>query len=71
METGELIIDDVVDLNTLRTDGSIACPYCQKSKAFLYGASGMISHSCGNCNRMVLWDFDHKTAYKARVKKFN
>ncbi len=71
MDTGKLVVDDVVDLNSLDSDGSISCPYCQKSSAFLYGASGMISHACSNCTRMVLWDFDNKTAYKARVRKFD
>ena len=31
---------------------------------------GMISLPCDKCHRMVLWDFDHKVAYKATVRKF-
>ena len=70
MESGKLIIDDVVDLNTLNADGDISCPYCKKGKAFVYTASGMVSLKCGNCHRMVLWDFDHGTAYKANMRKY-
>lgn len=68
--SGKLVIDDVVDLNSLVPTGVIKCPYCGRGKLYVYSASGMISNSCGNCNRMVLWDFDHYTAYKAKVRKF-
>ena len=41
-----------------------------KGKAYIYGATGMQSSGCCICKRIVLWDFDHKTAYKASAKKF-
>ncbi len=64
------VIDDVVDLNSLNSDGNIACPYCSKGRAYIYGATGMVSLPCGRCHQMVLWDYDNKTAYKAKVRKF-
>lgn len=70
MNIEELIIEDIVDLNSLQSTGSIKCPYCSKGRSFLYSATGMMSNPCGNCHRMVLWDFDNRTAYKARVRKF-
>lgn len=62
--------DCIVNLNDLESDGSITCPYCAKGRAYTYGATGMVSFPCSRCNRMVLWDYDHKTAYKAKVRKF-
>ncbi len=62
--------DYIVNLNDLNSDGAIKCPYCDKGRAYMYGATGMVSLSCNKCNRMVLWDYDHKTAYKAKVRKF-
>ena len=70
MKIEDMIIEDVVDLNSLQATGSIKCPYCNKGRSFLYSATGMVSNPCGNCHRMVLWDFDNCTAYKARVRKF-
>ena len=63
--------DFTVNLNDLKMTGVIKCPYCGKSKAYIYNdASGMFSSECGRCKRLVLWDFDHKAAYKASAKKF-
>lgn len=60
-----------VNLNDLNTTAIIKCPYCGKSKAYSYNNStGMFSSECGTCKRIVLWDFDNKTAYKASAKKF-
>lgn len=66
----DIIIDDVVDLNSLTPSGAIDCPYCGKGKSYVYNATGMQSSTCCKCNRMVLWDFDHMKSYKARVRKF-
>lgn len=60
-----------VDLNALEKDGTLACPYCGKGKVYLYAAKGMVSMACNRCNRMVLWDFDHQKAFKAKVRKYN
>ena len=54
-----------VDLNALEKDGTLACPYCGKGKVYLYAMA------CNRCNRMVLWDFDHHKALKAKVRKYN
>lgn len=62
--------DYTVNLNELETTGIIKCPYCGKGKAFIYSATGMQSSGCSVCKRIVLWDFDHKAAYKASAKKF-
>ncbi|MFV0363079.1 MAG: hypothetical protein ACK5LL_08325 [Suipraeoptans sp.] len=62
--------DYIVNLNDLESDGDIKCPYCSKGRAYTYGAKGMVSLSCGRCHQMVLWDYDNKTAYKAKVRKF-
>ena len=63
--------DSTVNLNDLEITAVIKCPYCGKSKIFSYfNASGMISSNCSVCTRMVLWDLDNMTAYKASVKKF-
>lgn len=62
--------DYTVNLNDLETTGIIKCPYCGKGKAFIYSATGMQSSGCSVCKRIVLWDFDHKAAYKASAKKF-
>jgi DNA-directed RNA polymerase subunit RPC12/RpoP len=70
MEELNLIIDDVVDLNSLIPNGSIECPYCGKGKAYIYNATGMVSFPCSKCHRMVLWDYDNKDSYKAKVRKF-
>ena len=64
------VIDDVVDLNMLEPTSQIECPYCGKGKMYLYGATGMQSSGCYICKRIVLWDFDHQKAYKAKVRKF-
>ena len=60
----------IVNLNDLKKDGTIDCPYCSRGRAYIYSAQGMISLPCDKCHRMVLWDFDHKVAYKATVRKF-
>ena len=62
--------DYTVNLNDLETTGIIKCAYCGKGKAFIYSATGMQSSGCSVCKRIVLWDFDHKAAYKASAKKF-
>lgn len=69
-DNGVLIIDDVVDLNTLISTGSIKCPYCGKSRSDMFGTSGLASNQCRTCGRLVLWDFDHMTAYKAKARKY-
>lgn len=64
-------MDYVFDLNTLETTGIIECPYCGRSKAYVYNnATGKLSSACNIWGRIVLWDFDNKTAYKARAKKY-
>lgn len=64
--------DYTVNLNDLEMTGVIKCPYCSKSKTYIYNnATGMFSNECGVCRRIVLWDFDHKTAHKASAKKFD
>ena len=64
-------MDFVFDLNTLKTTGIIACPYCGRSKAYvLNNATGKLSRVCNACGKIVLWDFDNKTAYKARAKRY-
>lgn len=60
----------IVDLNSLKPDGTIDCPYCGKGKTYAYNTTGMQSSCCSKCNRMVLWDYDHMIAYKAKVRKF-
>ena len=62
--------DYIVNLNDLEKDGTIDCPYWSKGRAYSYSAKGMISLSCDKCHRMVLWDFEHRVAYKATVRKF-
>lgn len=62
--------DYIVNLNDLESDGVINCPYCSKGRAYIYGATGMVSLPCSRCRQMVLWDYDHKTSYKAKVRKF-
>lgn len=62
--------DFVIDLNELEYDGTIVCPYCNKGKQYLYGDFGKTSQNCDRCHRMVLWDFDTKKAYRARVRKY-
>lgn len=62
--------DFTVNLDDLESDGMIACPYCCKGKQYMYGTKGLSSHACDRCHRMVLWDFDNKTAYKAKVRRF-
>lgn len=59
-----------VNLNDLESTGIIACPYCGKGKAYIYGAARMQSSGCSVCKRIVLWDFGHNVAYKASAKKF-
>lgn len=63
-------MDKVIDLNNLDMNGTVICPYCGKGKDYIYNASGKVSHPCVNCKRMVLWDYDSNTAFKARVKKY-
>lgn len=62
--------DYIVNLNDLDSTGIIECPYCGKGKTNIYGATGMQSSGCSVCKRIVLWDFDRKTAYKASTKGF-
>ena len=64
-------MDLVVNLNELEQDAVIECPYCSKGKRYSYGAKGKESSNCHICKRMVLWDFDNMTAFKARVKKYS
>lgn len=71
MKIEALVIDDVVDLNSLNSIGSIPCPYCHKAHAVMYGgAAGLVSSKCDTCHRIVLWDYDNNTAYKASARKF-
>lgn len=64
-------MDYIFDLNTLETTGIIGCPYCGRSKAYVYNnATGKLSSVCNICDRIVRWDFDNKTAYKSREKKY-
>jgi len=63
-------VDCLVNLNDLESSGIIKCPYCEKGREILYNASGMSSHNCDRCHRMVLWDYDSKVAYKAKVRKY-
>ena len=52
-------MDYVFDLNTLESTGIIECPYCDRSKAYVYNnATGKLSSACNICGRIVLWDFD-------------
>lgn len=60
----------IIDLNGLKQDAVLACPYCQKGKTYSYGAKGKESCNCHNCGRLVLWDFDRMMAYRAKAKKF-
>ena len=60
----------IVDLNTLQSDGVIECPYCNKGKSYSYGAKGKQSIPCQVCHRMVLWDYDKMTGYRATAKRF-
>ena len=63
--------DYTVNLNDLETTGVIECPYCGRSKAYVYkNATGMISTACNVCNRIILYDFDNGKAYKANAKKY-
>ena len=62
--------DGVADVNRLSATGSIKCPYCGKSRSDMYGTAGMASNQCGNCHRIVLWDYDRMLAYKAKARKF-
>jgi hypothetical protein len=70
MQIEALIIDDVVDLNSLPSTGSIPCPYCGKASSVMYGTKGLASNRCEKCHRIVLWDYDNYTAYKASARKF-
>ena len=70
MNKGDLVIEDIVDLNSLEATDTIKCPYCGKGKIYVYSATGMVSNPCGVCGRIALWDFDHHTAYKANIRKF-
>ena len=45
----------IVNLNDLKQDGTIDCPYCSRGRAYIYSAQGMISLPCDKCHRMVLW----------------
>lgn len=58
----------VINLNKMETTAVIECPYCGKSKAYSYGASGKLSSNCSVCKRLVLWDIDEEKAYKASAK---
>ena len=62
--------DIIIDLNDLKQDGVIECPYCHKGKTYTYAAKGRESSNCHICRRLVLWDFDRMKAYKAKAKKF-
>lgn len=64
------MVEDIVNLNELDQKFSIPCPYCNKEKIYVYGATGMVSSRCGLCHRLVLWDYDNGTAYKAKARKF-
>lgn len=60
-----------ININDLEVTDIIKCPYCGRSKTFSYfNATGMISNTCNVCGRIVLWDLDNGTAYKAEAKKF-
>ena len=63
-------VDMVINLNDLNQDAVIECPYCRKGKTYSYGAKGRESSNCHVCGRMVLWDFDRMTAFRARVRRF-
>lgn len=60
----------VVNLNELKADGIIECPYCHKGKSYSYGAQGMQSIPCQVCGRIVLWDYNRMKAYRATARKF-
>lgn len=61
--------DKIIELNELNLISIIKCPYCSKGRMYAYAEVGLISSSCSNCNRIVLWDIKNKTAYKARAKQ--
>lgn len=63
-------MDLVLDLNDLKQDAVIECPYCHKGKTYSYGARGKESSNCFVCKRLVLWDFDRMKAFKASAKKY-
>lgn len=63
-------VDTIINLNDLEQDAVIECPYCHKSKTYSYGAKGKESSNCHICGRLVLWDFDRMTAYRAKAKKY-
>ena len=47
-------MDYIFDLNTLETTGIIECPYCGRSKAYVYNnATGKLSSACNICGRIV------------------
>lgn len=60
----------VIDLNELKLEGVVECPYCTKGKSYSYGATGKQSVPCKVCGRMVLWDYDLMKGFKARVKRY-
>ena len=64
------LVDIVINLNDLSQDAVVECPYCHKGKTYSYGAKGKESSNCHVCGRMVLWDFDRMTAFRAKVRKF-
>ena len=64
-------MDYVFDLNTLETTGIIECPYCGRSKAYVYNnATGKLSSVCNICGRIVLWDFHIKPEPRSMLNNF-
>lgn len=54
-------MDYIFDLNTLETTGIIECPYCGRSKAYVYNnATGKLSSACNICGRIVPFNTDDK-----------
>lgn len=64
-------MDYIVDLNKKELTAVLSCPYCDKSKVYVYNATGLQSSKCAICKRMVLWDFNHLKSYRVRVRKYN
>ena len=40
----DFVIDDVVDLNSLKSTGSIKCPYCKKGRSVIYSAPAVVAY---------------------------
>jgi transcription elongation factor Elf1 len=64
-------MDYTVNLNEKNLTAVLNCPYCGKSKVYIYNATGSQSSQCGICKRMVLWDFNLLKAYKVNARNFN